>query len=147
MQQVLPFWRLQSSTQGHNVDLEDDGRAAYGTITLGEPDFDGLGLGGLGDDAFVFQSTSSGTLGGTGAEAAGGGGRRGGGLGGFLPAYSPGDSLAPVDDVSDVFGSQWGIEEERFEAPGEELERRHVGPGWQAECALRVVRCGLGGAG
>ncbi len=126
---MLPqLWWLQSSTQGHNVDLEDEGRAAYGTITLGEPDFDGLG-GVLGEDVFVFQGTSSGTLGGTGAEAAGGG-RRGGGLGGFLPAYSPGDSLALVDDVSDVFGSQWGIEEERFEAPGEEMDRRQVGPGW-----------------
>ncbi|GAB4819090.1 hypothetical protein N2152v2_006136 [Parachlorella kessleri] len=128
----------KSSTQGHNVDLEDEGRAAYGTITLGEPDFDGLG-GVLGEDVFVFQGTSSGTLGGTGAEAAGGG-RRGGGLGGFLPAYSPGDSLALVDDVSDVFGSQWGIEEERFEAPGEEMDRRQVGPGWLGGFSVELER-------
>ncbi len=124
---------MQSSTQGTNVDLEDEGRAAYGAITLEDAEPAGV----LADDAFAFQGAVS--------DAFNSRGGAGGGGGGFVPAaYSPGDSLTPVQDVSDVFGSHWGIEDEKFEASGEELNRRWVCCMWQ--CLVGCV-CGWVGGG
>lgn len=62
------------------------------------------------------------------------------GAGPFQPAFSAGESLTPVADVSDLFGSHWGIDEERFEASGEEINRRWVhrsggaSAGWLGGC-------------
>ena len=47
----------------------------------------------------------------------------GGGGAGFAPSLG-GDALSPVQDVSELFGSQWGLGEERFEASGEDVNRR-----------------------
>lgn len=51
-----------------------------------------------------------------------------GGDEGFVTRLSAGDSLTAVEDVSDFFGSHWGFEEERFEASGEDVQRRWVTP-------------------
>jgi hypothetical protein len=112
---------------GRDVDLPDGGTAPAGAITLAEPEPPSRGGTSVGGGLFpngaaeLFPTFHVADL------PAGFGGGAGGGASSALFGGGRADgvnSLTLAEDVSDVFGSRWTASEDRFDAAGDDLDRR-----------------------
>ncbi|KAK9830472.1 hypothetical protein WJX72_011940 [[Myrmecia] bisecta] len=97
--------KLKQAFKPGDVNLPADGTTApMNAITLPD-DYNGIDLFGA-NGGFTFEALD-------GAEA----------IGRVQFSLGPRDSFVLADDLSDMFGTQMSMDEERFEAAGEELER------------------------
>ncbi len=112
---------------GRDVDLPDGGTAPAGAITLAEPEPPSRGGTSAGGGLFpngaaelfpTFHVADLPAGFGAGAGAGAGSALFGGGCADGV------NSLTLAEDVSDIFGSRWTASEDRFDAAGDDLDRR-----------------------